>query len=145
MKKTFLINAIKHTARQLLLAALFAVTLHAAPGHNQDVLDREVTLNIKEKKLEYVLNKIEEQTKITFVFSPKLIQSTRLVTISKSKEKLLVVLNELSGQLHLDYEVIGDKVILKRQLLDKVNTEPDNSTPPIAPVPITGKITNAKG
>jgi len=145
MKKTFLINAIKHAARQLLLMALFAITLQAAPGHNQDVLDREVTLNIKEKKLEYVLNKIEEQTKITFVFSPKLIQSSRLVTISKSKEKLSVVLNELGSDLHLDYEVAGDKVILKRQLLDKVTAETDNNPPVIEPVPITGKITNAKG
>ncbi|AEV98958.1 TonB-dependent receptor [Niastella koreensis] len=145
MKKAFLINAIKHAARQLLLMALFAVSLQAAPGHNQDVLDREVTLNIKEKKLEYVLNKIEEQTKITFVFSPKLIQSSRLVTISKSKEKLSVVLNELSSYLHLDYEVAGDKVILKRQLPDKATAETDNNPPAIEPVPITGKITNAKG
>ena len=145
MKKTFLINAIKHAAGQLLLVALFTFTGYTTPGHNQDVLDREVTLNIKEKKLEYVLNKIEEQTKITFVFSPKLIQSSRLVTISKSKEKLSVVLNELSGELHLDYEVVGDKVILKRQVLDKVVVETGINTPAIEPVPITGRITNAKG
>jgi iron complex outermembrane receptor protein len=145
MKRTFLINAIKHAAIQPLLAVLFAVVVHAAPGYEQNVLDREVTLNIKEKKLEYVLNKIEEQTKVTFVFSPKLIQSSRLVTISKAKEKLSTVLNELAGYLHLEYEVAGDKVILKRQLLDKAGIEAENNTPAIAPVPITGRITNAKG
>ena len=139
------INVIKHTAAQLLLAALFAVTGYTAPGDSQHVLDREVTLNVKEKKLEYVLNKIEEQTKVMFVFSPKLIQSNRLVTISKSKEKLSAVLNELGSNLHLEYEVAGDKVLLKRQLSDKAGLESENSTPDIAPVPITGKITNSKG
>ncbi len=38
-------------------AVLFAVIGYAEPGHTQGVLDREVTLNIKEKKLEYVLTK----------------------------------------------------------------------------------------
>ena len=88
LRLSFWLNTIKYTALQLVLAILFAVTGYAEPGHNQGVLDREVTLNIKEKKLEYVLNKIEEQTKVMFVFSPKLIQSNRLVSITKSKEKL---------------------------------------------------------
>ncbi|MBO9205304.1 MULTISPECIES: TonB-dependent receptor domain-containing protein [Niastella] len=145
MKKTFPINVIKHVAAQLLLAIFLVVTGSAEPGHNQNVLDREVTLNIKEKKLEYVLNKIEDQTKVTFVFSPKLIQSNRLVTISKSKEKLSAVLNELANDLHLEYEVAGDKVILKRQISDKNGVEVDNSVPEISPIPITGKITNLKG
>jgi iron complex outermembrane recepter protein len=145
MRKVILINVIKHTAAQLLLVALFAVTGYAVPGDSRNVLDREVTLNVKEKKLEYVLNKIEEQTKVMFVFSPKLIQSNRLVTISKSKQKLSEVLNELASYLHLDYEVAGDKVILKRQLSDKTGIETENNTPEIAPIPITGKITNTKG
>ncbi|MFL5748929.1 MAG: TonB-dependent receptor [Niastella sp.] len=145
MRKAILINVIKYFAGQLLLAALFAVTLYAAPVGTRNVLDREVTLNIKEKKLEYVLIRIEEQTKVTFVFSSKLIQSDRLVTISKSKERLSVVLNELASYLHLDYEVAGDKVILKRQLSVKAGLETDNSTPEIAAIPITGKITSSKG
>jgi iron complex outermembrane receptor protein len=143
-KSSFWLGAMKFTIPQLILAVLFAVIGHAAPGHSQNVLDREVTLDIKEKKLEYVLNKIEEQTKVMFVFSPKLIQSNRLVTISKSKEKLSVVLNELAGILHLEYEVAGDKVILKRQLTDKASAEQEQ-TREFTPVPITGKITNAKG
>ncbi|MCS3799226.1 TonB-dependent receptor domain-containing protein [Niastella sp. OAS944] len=125
-------------------AMLFCVIGYAAPGHTQGVLDREVTLDIKEKKLAYVLTKIEEQTKVMFVFSPKLIQSNRLVTISKSKEKLSVVLDDLSKQMNIEYEVAGDKVILKRQLTDKAGEETDAS-PELAFVPITGKITNAKG
>jgi iron complex outermembrane receptor protein len=144
LRLSFWLRTIKYTALQLVLAVIFAVTGYAEPGHSQSVLDREVTLNIKEKKLEYVLTKIEEQTKVMFVFSPKLIQSNRLVSITKSKEKLSVVLDELSGQLNLDYEVIGDKVILKRQLADKAGIT-TVAMHELAPVPITGKITNAKG
>ena len=58
MKRTFLINAVKHTASQLLLAALFAVTVHAAPGNYQPVPDRAITLNSKEKKPAYLLNNL---------------------------------------------------------------------------------------
>jgi iron complex outermembrane receptor protein len=144
LRLSFCLNIIKHTTLQLAMVLLFAVIGYAEPGHTQGVLDREVTLNIKEKKLEFVLTRIEEQTKVMFVFSPKLIQSNRLVTISKSKEKLSVVLDELSVLLNLEYEVIGDKVLLKRQLADKAGVEPDASAE-MAPVPITGKITNAKG
>ncbi|HEX6431269.1 MAG TPA: TonB-dependent receptor [Niastella sp.] len=144
LKPSFLLSAMKYTALQLILAVLFAVIGYAETGYSLGVLDREVTLNIKEKKLEYVLNKIEEQTKVMFVFSPKLIQSNRLVTINRSKEKLSVVLDELAGYLNLEYEVIGDKVILKRQVTDKASIEPAVA-PEFTPVPITGKITNAKG
>jgi iron complex outermembrane recepter protein len=138
------LNTVKYSGLQLLLAVLFAVTGYAETGHSVGVLDREVTLNIKEKKLEYVLNIIEDQTKVMFVFSPKLIQSNRLVTVNKSKEKLSVVLDELTGYLYLDYEVIGDKVILKRQATGKAGIEAVPA-PEFTPVPITGKITNAKG
>lgn len=141
---SFWVNAMKITALQLLLAVLFTVIGYAEAGHAQGVLDREVSLNIKEKKLEYVLTKIEEQTKVMFVFSPKLIQSNRLVTISKSKEKLSVVLDELSRQMNIEYEVVGDKVILKRQLSDKA-TEETTASPELAFLPITGRITNSKG
>lgn len=144
LRLSFWLNTIKYTALQLALAMSFTVTGYAEPGHTQGVLDREVTLNIKEKKLEYVLTKIEEQTKVMFVFSPKLIQSNRLVSITKSKEKLSVVLDELAGQLNLEYEVIGDKVILKRQLAGNAGIIPA-AMQEWAPVPITGKITNAKG
>lgn len=137
-------SVIKNILLPIMLTIVFAVTGYAESGSSQDVLDREVTLNIKEKKLEYVLNRIEEQTKVVFVFSPKLIQSDRLVTIIKSKEKLSVVLEELGASLHLQYEVIGDKVILKRQLAGKAGAELELA-PEFTPVPITGKITNAKG
>jgi iron complex outermembrane recepter protein len=141
---SFWVNAMKVAAVQLILAVLFAVIGYAEPGHSQDVLDREVTLNIKEKKLEYVLTKIEEQTKVMFVFSPKLIQSNRLVTVNRSKEKLSAVLDDLSSQLKIEYEVAGDKVILKRQVAEKAGEEAAAS-PELAFVPITGKITNASG
>lgn len=141
---SFWVNAMKVTAAQLILAVFFAVIGYAAPGHSQGVLDREVTLNIKEKKLEYVLTRIEEQTKVMFVFSPKLIQSYRLVTVNRSKEKLSAVLDDLSNQLKIEYEVAGDKVILKRQVADKAGEE-TMASPELAFVPITGKITNAKG
>lgn len=141
---SFWLSAIRYTALQLILAILFAVIGYAESGHSQGILDREVTLNIKEKKLEYVLNKIEDQTKVMFVFSPKLIQSNRLVTINKSKEKLSAVLDELARYLNLEYEVVGDKVILKRQLPDKAGVDVIMS-PEFTPAPITGKITNSKG
>jgi iron complex outermembrane receptor protein len=144
LRSSFWVGAIKWTAMQLILAVLFAVIGYAKSGHSQDVLNREVTLNIKEKKLEYVLNKIQEQTKVMFVFSPKLIQSDRLVTINKSKEKLSVVLDELAGYLNLTYEVAGDKVILKRQLFSKASIGAE-ATPQALPARITGKVTNTKG
>jgi iron complex outermembrane receptor protein len=144
LRLSYWLSAIKVIALQLIMAVFFAAIGYAAPGHGQNVLDREVTLNIKEKKLEYVLNKIEEQTQVMFVFSPKLIQSSRLVTINKSKEKLSVVLNELASSLHLEYEVVGDKVILKRQQPEKAAGSSD-ITPELTYVPIKGKITNTKG
>src|SRR5687767_7911876 len=144
LRSSFWLSTMKYTVLQLIMAVLFSFIGYAEPGRSQGVLDREVTLNMKEKKLEYVLTKIEEQTKVMFVFSPKLIQSNRLVTISKSKEKLSVVLDDLSKQMNIEYEVAGDKVILKRQLTEKAGEETAASTE-FAFVPITGKITNARG
>ena len=49
LRLSFCVNTIKHTALQLVMALVFAVIGYAEPGHTQGVLDREVTLNIKEK------------------------------------------------------------------------------------------------
>ncbi|WP_205509730.1 TonB-dependent receptor [Longitalea arenae] len=69
---SFWLSAMKLTAQQLVLALLFTVIGYAAPGHGRHVPDREVTLKIKDRKLVYVLSKIEEQTKVIFTFSPRL-------------------------------------------------------------------------
>ena len=139
-----LTKILKISLFQLCLGLIFTGLSYAHDGNTQEVLDREISVQLKEQNLGNALSKIEESANVKFIFSSKLIKSDRFVSLNAKQEKLSSVLELLLKPLHISYKVSGNKIILNRQIeTASLNTEV--SSPNVAVISIIGKITTKGG
>lgn len=126
MKKPFkyrqvLLWTMRITATQLIFAVWFIGTGFAHNSHAQSLLSQKITVVATGSEVRKVLNQVEKQVDVRFVFSSKLIKSARKVTVSATEKPLYEVLDQILTPLGLQYEVSGKIIILKRQ--DALPTE----------------------
>jgi iron complex outermembrane recepter protein len=139
-----LLQIIKHSSMQIVFALIFSSISIAAKTNGQEILDQPVTIQCHEQKLGSVLNLIEENTGVKFVFSSKLIQSSRMVTINVRQEKLVSVLSSLLNPMKIGYQVNGNKIILNRKADTKLAFTTNTNNTAIEE-PINGKVVDNKG
>jgi TonB-linked SusC/RagA family outer membrane protein len=101
----------------------------------QAVLERRVTLEADSQTIESVLNQLEKQLNVHFVYSPQLIGSDRRVTVRATNRPLEQVLNEILAPRKSQFEVRNGRVILSQPHLEAS----------AADVPVAGRVTQAKG
>ncbi|HEY8896258.1 MAG TPA: STN domain-containing protein, partial [Niastella sp.] len=77
--------------------------------------DNRITLQIKNEKLQVILEKIEKRSGYAFVYSNDEINTNQKLSVNVKEKELAEVLNELLTPLHIGYEIIKDKVILKAE------------------------------
>jgi iron complex outermembrane recepter protein len=133
----------------LVYLLLLTTVSQAVPTRAQDVLNREVNIQCQSQRLLSVLNQIETNAQVTFVFSSRLIQPERLVSLNARHEKLSVVLTALLAPLNVGYEVSGNKIILNRRAVPSTlpaTAQPD-SRPNVGLVetPVSGKVSTKTG
>ena len=102
------------TATQLMLAFVFIATSYAREGSAQSLLSQKISINANGSEVKKVLNQVEKQVDVRFVFSSKLIKSARKVTVSLKDKPLYEALDHILTPLGLQYEVSGKIIILRR-------------------------------
>ncbi len=136
----------------LILAALGNV--HAIEGYAQPVLNKKVSLNIRNQAVEQVFREIEQRTEVRFVFSRSLIRSSRKVSITAKNQALHKVLDEVLTPLELKYRATENLVIISR--MDRKDEELINSLSPDSKdrqatdvlntdITVTGRVSDEKG
>lgn len=115
----------------------------------QEILNQRISISVTEMGMEKVLEKIEGQTKIRFIYSAEVIHAERKVTLDYQNQRLDTVLETLLGPLGIEYKV-SKKTILLRKAAEKktsLKTEPFENTAPRAQADrdITGKVLDEKG
>lgn len=80
----------------------------------QNALERDITLNVDNESLAATLIQIEKKVSVRFVYSKNFVPMDQRVSISAEKEKLAIVLDKLLGPLEINYEVIKDRIVLKK-------------------------------
>ncbi|MCF0061192.1 TonB-dependent receptor [Dyadobacter chenwenxiniae] len=142
MKKPFkyrqvLLWTMRITATQLIFAIWFIGTGFAHDSNAQSLLSQKITVVAAGSEVKKVLNQVEKQADVKFVFSSKLIKSARKVNVNATEKPLYEVLDQILTPLGLQYEVSGKIIILKRQ--DVLPTEiPVKSNAPKRN--LTGKV-----
>ncbi|RZL06860.1 MAG: SusC/RagA family TonB-linked outer membrane protein, partial [Hymenobacter sp.] len=121
-------------ALNLLLAAPLASTAAPRSVASQITLDRKITLRAEAQTIEAVLDRLEQQLDVRFVYSPTLIGADRRVTVQAANKPLMQVLDELLAPRHIQYEVRKNRIILSQA--KKVTA---------ANVPVSGRVTDSKG
>ncbi|THU40523.1 TonB-dependent receptor [Niastella caeni] len=75
--------------------------------------ETRITLQIKNEKLQVILGKIEKRSGYAFVYSNDEIDADQKLSIQVKEKELRDVLSELFTPLHIGYEIIKNKIILK--------------------------------
>lgn len=131
----------KITFSQLLIAMLlYSVTY--AKSTSAQILDKIVSVTIKEPNLESALKVIEKSAGVKFVYSKSVIQTNKQVNFTANAQRLDVVLNSVLPE-QISYQLINDRIVLSnKKPVD--NNAPAAKTNALA-IPIKGKITSDKG
>ena len=136
MKKKPIHIVIMHISFQFAIILSLIGSAIAKDSKAQGALNTKVTLNAEAEKFHKVLNSLEKQTDIKFIYSSAIINSDRKVSFSVTQKPLGDVLDELLPTLQLTYRVAGDVVLIKRY--QKGETV-------FSVVKVTGKVTDEKG
>ena len=128
---------------QLILSFLFAGTSIAGSGSEQEILDEQVTLDVKNQSLKNILKRIEESVEVKFAYSKDAIDSFEKVSIKAQEERLGEVLDRLLKPRKITYVVIGKQVILNYSSSLIEGVMPAN--PEVVAEIITGKVTAGSG
>lgn len=148
----FFLKIMRISVIQICLAILFVGLTYAKDLHAQELLDKQISLRVEEKSIKTVLTQIENETKVSFVYSPAAINADRKVSINAQNQTLKEVLDAFFSPLHIKYRLLGNRIILSYQNDGKVLLEPKQNLLPnvenqkaIADITVTGKITDEKG
>ncbi len=86
--------------------------IYANETSAQEMLDRQITVNVKDVSLKTALDKIEAAAQIQFSYSRNIINLNQIVTCTAKSETLAKVLQRLLKPLSIDYQVVNDQVLL---------------------------------
>ncbi|WP_229201290.1 SusC/RagA family TonB-linked outer membrane protein [Arcticibacterium luteifluviistationis] len=103
----------KITGLQIILLLIGLSFASAKESSAQEVLDRTITLRTDNLELRDVLKQIEKQAEVKFVYSTK-IEPGRLLSIDLKKAKLSHVLDNILKPVSVGYEVIENRILLKK-------------------------------
>jgi len=79
----------------------------------------KISLNIKDRSLEQVMDEIENQSEFYFIFNQKQIDITRVVDIQAENKLIIDILPELFKGTDVNYAVFNRKILLTTDPLDK--------------------------
>ena len=108
-----------------ILILLFSASIVCANSAAQEILNREVSLDVKNASLKSVLKKIESAVHIRFSYSSNVIDLSQKVTLVANAEPLYIVLDRLFIPISIQYEVINEQVLLYQA---KKKKEPEVAT-----------------
>ncbi len=115
-----------------LAAPLSGLAAGSASVKTQIALDQKISIRAEYQTIESVLNQLEQQLHIRFVYSPTLIGSNRKVTLKLADKPLTQVLDELLAPRKIQYEVRKNHIVLSQSKT-------------AANVPVSGRVTQSNG
>jgi TonB-linked SusC/RagA family outer membrane protein len=148
-----LLKLMRFSIIQLCVLALSATIVLAHDIKAQDILNRPLSVKVENEPLQTALRAIEKATAVNFSYRKGLLNKERKVTLEARNEKLSEVLNRILENTGIQYEVIGQQIILIRP--KKVSKTPPSVSEvkslEIAPTInaltafiVTGKVTDDK-
>jgi TonB-linked SusC/RagA family outer membrane protein len=96
--------------RLLIITLLITLSM---PALGQDLADRLITIDLNQSPFADALTRIGQQAGVQFVYTFTADPTSMKVTLHVHQKKLRAVLTDLLAPYHLDYQVMGNKIILK--------------------------------
>ena len=131
---------------QCLLTVICSVMVLAHPAKAQQILNREVSVKLSNVSLKTVLQEIEKQTNVHFVYSNNAVSTDKNVSIIATKEALSEFLPKLLFPNKIRFEVVEEQIILKKNKEQSILiTDEKENQAVIVDEKITGQVTADKG
>ncbi|WP_031528660.1 SusC/RagA family TonB-linked outer membrane protein [Dyadobacter crusticola] len=135
------------TVKQLLIAIICCGISFAHSTRAQELLNKEVALKLESQEIKKVLQQIEKQANVKFVYSTSSIQRVQNVTVKELRGPLSRVLDQLLTPLNVSYEVVGGSRILLRKKTPAQTGSTNAATSQLSEIDrtISGKVVDEKG
>jgi len=133
-------NKYKNTLLQILVVVCFIFNTNIS--YSQDslsILEKKISLNIKNNNLYEALNQISIKTGYNFSYNSKLISENRKIQIKVNNLPVKDVLNKLLQDSTLSYLIVSNQIVILKQLNNNL-TKNKNNTDTISYIQIGGKI-----
>jgi TonB-linked SusC/RagA family outer membrane protein len=115
------------TLSQLMILLIMTGVSFAATTNAQEMLNRKLTLDIKNESLKEILHEIETKAEVKFAYTRQAIGFLNGISIRATEEKLSDVLDRLLAPYRIRYEVIGEQIILSQSTSEKENLKEEGS------------------
>ncbi|WP_221391109.1 STN domain-containing protein [Dyadobacter sp. NIV53] len=119
--KRILINVMRITVLQLMLAALFCDISLALDTRAQEILRKEISIQMESVEVRHILSRIEKQANVKFIYSTNSIQARQKVSLSASNRVLSKVLDELLTPIQISFEVVDSRILLHKKPMESLN------------------------
>lgn len=143
-KKTIL-KIMRISLFQAVLAMVFCTIAQAHETRAQEVLERKISVQLKNQEIEFVLKRIEKVSDVQFMYNHQILGTNELLSLNVSNERLDKVLTKVFAPMMIDYEVVGKRIILKRSIKVIEKKEITFSTDITMQETVSGKVIDEKG
>lgn len=136
-------NLMKICAAQGFIAVLFCGIV-LAHENNAQILDREISVDLKNVSFEAALGEVAHASRAYFSYSPDLVKVEQVITLQAEKQTLRKVLNELLGPFNIRYTVDEDgrTISLRPASSNRRSSELKETSPRVQ---ITGTVRDGSG
>jgi len=141
-KQRFLKKFMRITVSQILMAVIFYSISFANNTIAQELLKKEISIQVESVEIKKILSQIEQQADVKFVYTTQSIESQKKVSVRASGFPLSKVLDDLFLPMNVGYKVVGNRIILQRR------SKVEFSTPPTSVIldrQITGTVKDDNG
>lgn len=105
--------------KNLILSILLIISFNHINAQTQvPILDRKISLHIRDQSLGKVLNIISETAKFTFSYNASLVKVNKIVSISAENKTVREILDQLFEN-QLTYQQIGNHLVLQKKIQPK--------------------------
>lgn len=144
--QAFLLKMMKISLTQCFLAFVLVLQSLAHDGKAQDLLEKNVSVNLQNVSMQDAISEIGKVADAKFFYSSKVILSDKKISLQVQNQKFSEVLSKLFSPLRISYKVYGNQIVLN-SATEETKAQAIDSDIPALPVadPITGKVLSVKG
>jgi TonB-linked SusC/RagA family outer membrane protein len=131
---------------QLFLSVVVSSMAYSSSLNAQNILDKKVSISFTNSSLKKVLNQLQKNDNVKFIYSNSTIDVNQQVSVNADNLALKTVLDQLLNNNGITYQVVNDRIVLgKTANVTNVTTTPATTAASKVAVPITGKVVDQAG
>jgi TonB-dependent starch-binding outer membrane protein SusC len=147
--KKLVLQVMRWSFLHFCLAVAFANISLGVAVSAQELLDQRISVRANDLEIDAILSLIEKKSEAKFSYSPNLIKASRKVSLHATNEKIAVILDKLLLPHAITYEVVGKRIILKREKPEPDRRKTEKSglevNTLLADLTISGTVTDETG